>query len=278
MHITKLIVPFGALLSLTSARLASRAVNDPADEHLLKMCRPIYWQHFQAGSSPNGLIPSLRNSPFPCDQQLFIENGCIANGTTEIDFLAEQECLCNGSFFEVSAACDACYFVHGYQQVTPEEASSSLSSIKTAECSPNPPFQPYTNLFPAVNITSAPLSPSWTLGVDKFPNNTAISNYFTPTASATPGAITGIATARLTTWTNTDGNRFTPSSIPPNSGISTTGTNSSATGSLTSAEAAGSSITASPSPVQSTNLGVRGELKAAAGGLLAGVLGIAALL
>jgi hypothetical protein len=42
-----------------------------------------------------------------------------------------------------------------------------------------------------------------TLGDDKFPNNTAVSNYFTGTGLATLGAITGSATARLTTWANT---------------------------------------------------------------------------
>jgi hypothetical protein len=60
------------------------------------------------------------------------------------------------------------------------------------------------------NYTSLSLLPTLTLGFDKFPNNTAVSNYFIETGPATPGAITGSATARLTTFTNTSGSRYIP--------------------------------------------------------------------
>lgn len=52
---------------------------------------------------------TLANSPFPCEQQRYLIAVCAANGTTEIDFLAEQQCLCGGAFFDALAGCQACY-------------------------------------------------------------------------------------------------------------------------------------------------------------------------
>lgn len=212
-------------------------------------------------------ISSLANSPYPCKQWLYLESTCKANGTSEVDFLAEQQCLCDGSFWEIENACDACYFAHGYQQVTPEEASTSRSSLSAAECSPSPPFQPYSNLLPPINITSARLAPSWTLTSDGFLNNTAISVYFTPTAGATAGQITGSATGRLTGWTNYSGISYITTSVPPNNGTGTAISGSSATGSISPATAVGASstaATASSSPGQSSNAASKGEIRWAA--------------
>ncbi|KAF8849048.1 hypothetical protein BDZ45DRAFT_561722, partial [Acephala macrosclerotiorum] len=114
--------------------------------------------------------------PFPCEESLYIRQVCMANGTTTNDFLAEQQCLCNGSYFTVAAGCDACYIAHGYRNYTSEESKRGISSIFVAECEPTPPFQPFTNLLPAINITSQSLSPLITLGDDRFPNMTAVSN------------------------------------------------------------------------------------------------------
>jgi hypothetical protein len=257
--------------------------------YLERMCSPLLSNGTRIRElhlSINGMISSLANSPYPCEQELYLGQICTANGTTQADFLAEQECMCNGSFFQAQEACHACYYAHGYQRIPPEEAASSLSSAKTAECSPSPPFQPYINIFPPFNITSAELVPSLTLLPDKYFNNTAISVYATVTASLTPGAITGSATARLTTWTNTRGIRYTPTSIPPNNGTGTVGSGSStaapsptsgaSTGAGTPGVSSGGASTSS-STTQSANMAAVGEVKFA-GGLLAAVLGVAALL
>jgi cytoskeletal protein RodZ len=204
----------------------------------------------------------------PCEQELYLQAICTANGTIEVDFLAEQECLCNGAYWEVSAGCNARYFQHGWQVITPEEASSRQASLSTAECQPTPPFQPFSNLLPTINLTSISLAPSLTLGNDRFPNNTAVSNYFTPTESAIAGPIRGSATGKLTRWTTTAENRYTPTSNPPNSGISITATSSTATGSGTGA---------SSSPSTSANVAVGKEAQAA-GGLILALFGVVALL
>jgi hypothetical protein len=69
-----------------------------------------------------------------------------------------------------------------------------LTSLSAAECEPSPPFQPYSNLLPSIDYSnptsifaSIASAPNLTLGIDRFPNNTAVSNYFTPTRSITAG-------------------------------------------------------------------------------------------
>jgi len=241
------------------------------------MCLPLWSNRTQTANlhfSNNEIAASLINSPFPCEQEFYLEAVCAANGTAEIDFLAEQECLCNSAFFDILHGCDACYAIHGYlgNSMGLANDSSEIASLSAAECQPSPPFQPFSNLLSTVNITSASEQPAITLGVDHFPNNTAISNYWTPTRSITPGEITGSATARATSWTNYDGVRYTPTSIPPNSGI---------TSSPSISSSIGSGATASSSAVSSST--VSGNVAAgkdiqAAGGLLAAILGMAVLL
>ncbi|CZR52672.1 uncharacterized protein PAC_02549 [Phialocephala subalpina] len=221
MRTLNVVLALGALLPLSSAMFSIRALNDPVQQYLTRMCYPLFSNATrQASLQLTALtsVSSLANSPFPCEQSLYLRQVCTANGTTANDFLAEQQCLCNGSYFTAHAGCDDCYLAHGYQDYTAEESTRNISSLSVAECAPTPPFQPFSNLVSSVNITSQSLSPSLTLGDDRFPNMTAVSNYFTETASATPGSITGSATARLTSWTNYSGIRYTPTSIPPNSG------------------------------------------------------------
>jgi hypothetical protein len=105
---------------------------------------------------------------------MYIGSACRANGTMELDFLAEQECLCGCAFWEAIEGCNNCYFAHGYQENTPAELSSSRTSLSIAECSPSLLYQPFSNLLPRVNITSYKDSPPITLGTDRFPNNTVV--------------------------------------------------------------------------------------------------------
>ena len=245
MRIINIVIALDALLPVASPFLMKRLINDPVGLYLNRMCYPLYSNRtrlIDLNITISEIGSSLAKSPFPCEQQMYIETVCAANGTTEIDFLAEQECLCNGAFFDVIAGCDACFIAHGYQASTPQAESSALASLSAAECQPSPPFQPYSNLFPPVNLTSISLRPPITLGIDRFPNNTAVSNYWTPTRSITPGKITGSATARLTSWTNTRGVRYTPTSIPPNSGITSSPSISTLSASVSGNIAAGKEV------------------------------------
>ncbi|KAH6681762.1 hypothetical protein B0J14DRAFT_577113 [Halenospora varia] len=269
MHSSTFLAVFTALVSTTTAdgNIGRRAVKDPVATYLTRVCYPLFSNDTRDTALRlriKDIIPSLANSPFPCEQQLYIEDVCTANGTTEVDFLAEQQCLCTGGYWTAREACNSCFFAHGYQNETQEAAASQLSALSTAECSPSPPFQPFTNLYPSPNISTISLTPSLTLGNDRFPNNTAVSNYYTGTASLTPGAITGEATARQTSWTNTGGVRFTPTSTPSQF--------SSLVASSTSL-ATGTSSTGTNGAVATPCVGVK-----ALGGMVAGVVGVVALL
>jgi hypothetical protein len=81
------------------------------------MCYPLYsnsTRTIELGLSIESEISSLANSPFPCEQEMYMGIACRANGTTELDFLAEQECLCGGAFWEAMEGCNDYYFAHGY--------------------------------------------------------------------------------------------------------------------------------------------------------------------
>lgn len=257
---------------MAPALLTKCIINDPVGKYLEEMCLPLWSNHTRAVHLNLTIIEmasSLSNSPFPCEQEIYIQSACSANGTTEIDFLAEQECICKGAFFDVIAGCDACYAAHGYESGRSlSEESAGIASLSAAECQPSPPFQPLSNLIAPVNITSVSLRPSLTLGDDRFPNNTAVNDYWTPTRSITLGDITGSATARLTTWTNFSGVRYTPTSIPPISGITSPPSTSTSTG---------SSVATSSSTTASGNVAAGKEVQAA-GGLFAVALGVAVLL
>jgi hypothetical protein len=93
MHELSAVPVFSFFLPLIST-LSRRANYDPALEYLGRMCSPLSTNStrtIELNISGLELTPSLANSPFPCEQALYLVNACTANGTTEIDFLAEQE-------------------------------------------------------------------------------------------------------------------------------------------------------------------------------------------
>lgn len=89
---------------------------------------------------------------------------------------------------------------------------------------------------------------------------TAVSNYFTPTESLTDGEITRSGTGHHTSPTQTGTQRYTPTSIPPNSG---TGTGAGGSGAETASA--------------SKNVAATGGVNVA-GGILAAGLGAVVLL
>lgn len=182
-----------------------RALDDPSIDYLANMCYPNYMKIiYDVEYTDAELTAALAVSPLPCEQQQYVLYGCIANASTSIDFLAEQQCVCGSNFLDAHKGCVACYTAHGYREVTEEEDAAKYSSIQSAECTGRP-TQPFTDLlFPETDYdaeyTSQLNSPTIILVNDKFPNNTAVSNYWTGPASASLGSITGSATARATEY------------------------------------------------------------------------------
>lgn len=213
-----------------SYRALDANVNTSVANYLSLICMPLMSNSTRATElhlNATTVITSLALSPFPCEQQLYLASICQENATDEIDFLAEQECLCGGSFFEVSAGCNACLFSHGYTGETTEEASSSLSALSAAECNPIPPFQPFRNLLPSPNVThDIQVEATETLGDDKFPNKTDVSNYFTATGSVTAHLTSPIAYPTAWYWTPTaTSSTGTSSGIVSSSAVASTSRN-----------------------------------------------------
>jgi hypothetical protein len=170
-----------------------RRMGDPVTQ----LCYPNYDEYIISGSAP-----SLIDSPYPCEVQAAMESICSPNGTTTLDFLAEQECLCDGAFFDVSRGCNNCFFVNGEGEYTPSDAAQYFSALSVAECNalPTQPFQSMSASFSPSFSSSAsyPDSSAWPTN-DHHPTHMAVSDYWTATGSVTIGAITGSATARATT-------------------------------------------------------------------------------
>ncbi|KAK0110940.1 hypothetical protein ONS96_002524 [Cadophora gregata f. sp. sojae] len=180
--------------------LYRRDLDDASVEYLQNMCLPNLGAYMD-NNGPLGLIfQSLHDSPAPCEQQAYILNICVANDTTAIDYLAEQQCVCGSNFREANEGCNACYAAHGYTSDVAGEAM--LSAIWTAECSARP-TQRFWDLIAGFAETATTASEdrrTTTLENDRFPSQTAVSNYWTGLPSASLGSITGSATARATTY------------------------------------------------------------------------------
>jgi len=252
----------------------------------METCYPNYSNRTRAYDlklGENDLEASLSQSPFPCELVLYISAVCRANGTTSLDYQAEQQCLCNGAYATVFDGCIACYKVHGLLAPSISSMASVNSMALTAVCSATPVTRAFTDvqqsLYDAEQETQTGNSDDYiTLESDLFPRDTAVSNYFTPTGAMTPGSITGAATARRSTSTMWESDRGYATTSTVAAALETTksGTASGDAGSsqLTSApvRASVSSVAPSAAAVSTTSTAGAAGMKAA-GGFVAAVLG-----
>lgn len=164
------------------------------------------------GHVTDNLFSALAKSPFPCEQAMYLEKACFSNG--EDDFLAEQQCLCGGNYFEAYRGCYECYYAHGFfdAQHPRDEALSQLTSASSAECSATPITMRYTNLYPTGASTDVDVE---TLTSDRFPSDTAVANYWTGATAPIAGQITGSATSTGITEAGPGGGGGTSSTNPP---------------------------------------------------------------
>lgn len=259
MAIMHSILPIVALLAVCDATTAADRRVYPNEDYINDMCSPLFKSNYE---SNNALVAALGNSPLPCEQSYFLDLICMSNGTKPNDFLAEQQCLCNGNFFEVGIGCYDCQVAHGVIAKPSDRANyiSAVSSRRKVECSAVP-TQGYTNLFPPFNYTSYHLRSDVTLSSDNFPNDTRVENYWTGAATAIPGKITGSAVQHQSIQTNNRESRFTPTPAATTGGSVTTLLAPTSTGNADTAASTGGAA----------------EVRVA-GGLLAAVIGVFAVL
>lgn len=173
----------------------------------------------------------------PCQSILDIQAACQPNGTLPIDYIAHQECMCGGSFFSDWIGCLDCDYVHGAR--SPKDVAvfnTVLTSASHALCTGTPTTD-FNAIFAAltegVSVTETNTATS-----DQFPNETAVSLYFTVTGSQGPGVITGSATAATKTESAAQTSQ---------TGSSTTGTGSKSTSGTLVAPTIGTSAASSTS-------------------------------
>ena len=257
------ILPIVALLSAGANAVTVRdyTENYPNRIYLDAMCLPTNAN--LGGVSLDEMVASIASSPFPCEQRIYLERTCFANGTTANDFLAEQQCLCGGNYFEALSACYDCQIAHGLVVAPSNLASfsSAVSSQSTAECSASPVIQGYTNLF-SVYTSTGPRS-DLTVSSDRFANDTRVANYWTGATAPVAGKITGSAVLHQSSFTNVNDVRFTPPVAVTTGGSVATPLATSTGGSVTTPLA--------------TSTGAAAKVRVE-GGLLAAVIGVLAAL
>ncbi|KFY67148.1 hypothetical protein V496_01722 [Pseudogymnoascus sp. VKM F-4515 (FW-2607)] len=251
----------------------------PNEKYINDMCLPRYSK--MELQKPYIVIAELSNTPFPCEQEYFLRLLCYSNGTTPNDFLAEQQCLCGGNYFDTLVGCYNCGIAHGVIATPPERAKvyGRYSSLSKAECSPTPVLQPFTNLLEDFNSTSYMLRSDMTLSSNQFSSDTAVSNYWTGAAAPIAGKITGEAVHHQSSFTNINYEKFTPTAAATTGGSAATTSATTSTGSADEANSTGNADAASSTgnADAATSTGGAAEVKVA-GGLLAAVIGMLAAL
>ncbi|KFY07182.1 hypothetical protein V492_07378 [Pseudogymnoascus sp. VKM F-4246] len=236
-------------MSLAVALLASLALSLTdleQDLYLGNLCYPNLLD--DNGRVPDNLVGIFSKSPFPCEQMMYLERACRANGTAEVDFLAEQQCLCGGNFFDASRGCLECTYAHGFfdAEYPLDKALSKLTSASSAECSATPVAMNYAERVPGT-LKSATDDVA-TLTSDRFPSDTAISNYWTGATTPIAGQITGSATGRAKSDTYFEDQRAKMSTESMKAGGAGTSSANTPSPSSTNGAAAGGAGTSSANP------------------------------
>lgn len=159
-------------------------------EYIDAMCYPDVDESLYDTADASGDWSALP----PCIAYSALSVYCSVNGTDEIDNIAEQECMCNGGFFEALSGCNACIMAHGGAADFDWYSQSELDTLQSSFCSAKQPEEFY-ELAEETLLTDDDDDTSYSTGSDIAPSNTAVSVYFTATQKYTAGAITGSATA-----------------------------------------------------------------------------------
>ncbi|KAI9167577.1 hypothetical protein HJFPF1_03708 [Paramyrothecium foliicola] len=187
-HSAILSLATAALLPVVSAKQLVARQNDT--DETAAVCSPEY--------DGEGPVP-------PCIQVTVIENLCEPNGTDAIDYEAHAQCMCNGSYFSDWRGCENCLLVHGFRSERDNAFwERIMTSASDALCT-GTPTAIFRSLFASAETNSAVAFPTTgsTQSSDQFPDETAVSLYYTPTGSQGPGRITGAATSATAEATET---------------------------------------------------------------------------
>lgn len=169
-----------ALPLIVNAHLAARASqsSDGADDSI---CYP---------KSSDGDVTA------PCVEINNIASACQPNGTEPLAYEAHAQCMCNGSYFEDWVGCQKCLVAHGFRNerdIIHYENVLTAASNGLCTGTPTAAFQSYFASAESNSEAAGYATTGDTVSSDKFPGKTAVSLYYSPTASQGPGAITGSA-------------------------------------------------------------------------------------
>lgn len=223
--------------------------------------------------------PNTTDPVPPCQAIITIEEQCQPNGTSSLDYIAHQECMCGGGFFSNWNGCQQCQYVHGARSEAVVEAFESIISSASVSLCTGTPTASFAAIFSSI-ADSAPqvASGAATTVSDQYPSDAAVSLYYTASGPQGAGAITGSATAATATSSAAASGSSSAAVVTPSassgthtaSGSSSAHSSSASSGSMTTSHS--SSGSASAASTSATSTGGAAEMKAL-GGLAALVAG-----
>lgn len=146
--------------------------------------------------------PEVSSGPIPpCQSTINIETACAPNGTDPLAINAHAQCMCTGSFFADWEGCLACASAHGAR--SPRIVTAFWQIITSASnilCT-GTPTAPFAAIFTGLTANSGVEEGGSgdEVASDRFPDQTAVSLYYTQDVSQGPGSITESATAATAT-------------------------------------------------------------------------------
>ncbi|KFY15293.1 hypothetical protein V491_05717 [Pseudogymnoascus sp. VKM F-3775] len=190
------ILPIIALLAVCAKTASVDDIDGPLpnEAYLASMCYPMSTNAGEVYDSREEFIAAMENSFLPCEQVYHLMETCRPGYFKSSTDLDEQQCLCNGNYFEARLGCYDCYIAHGQVAQPSDRVSqiSSISSLRRAECSATPTGS-FNNLTPNLNLTSYRLRADLPISSDNFPNDTRAANYWTGATTAIAGETGGVA-------------------------------------------------------------------------------------
>lgn len=129
----------------------------------------------------------------PCAHIEYIETMCWPKGPSPLHYDNHSQCMCNGSFFPEWLGCQECLFVHGLRDERESAFYGAVLSGASERLCTGTPAVPFRSLFAEVEATAERVTAGATTKVDRYPGNSDVGLYYTPSGKQGMGPVTGSA-------------------------------------------------------------------------------------
>lgn len=290
-------------------RTTAAGSSDPLFDRVAQLCQPNYYKAQVADIDDprywDAFWPTLADSPFPCEQALYLQWTCtrLTQAADDLDdsadthaskvtlIEAERACLCPSTMWEMTAACANCNTIRGMPTALTDYWLAQNIAQEKLFCNTTLPGSVFNWLayMPELRALEHPVLSTTTTLDDRAPGKTEVGFYYTP--GAKPPTLSegwepeNTGTQRIDwekftkePWTRATSFAFTGSTVPAHlrassTSDSTSSPTSSATTDPTVSTVASQTASSGTAVAASTAGAAAGHDVKAAGGVLVGILG-----